>query len=130
MLELLALTLVVAFAGYRMGRAVAQDEITEPFRKMLYRWTYEVPERVVEREFEEAKEDPDAHQKPPTKPRPERRYIYDLFTCPLCIGFWITLVIGLVASANLTDASWIQHLLLAVAATGVQAWMSLREMAE
>jgi len=130
MLELLALTLVVAFAGYRMGRAVAQDEITEPFRKMLYRWTYEVPERVVEREFEESKENPEANNKPPTKPRPERRYIYDLFTCPLCIGFWITLVIGLIASANLTDASWIQHLLLAVAATGVQAWMSLREMAE
>jgi len=130
MLELLALTLVVAFAGYRMGRAVAQDEITEPFRKLLYRWTYEVPELVVEREFEEAKEDPDAHQKPPTRPKTGRRYVYTLFTCPLCIGFWITLAIGLVASAHLTDASLIQHLLLAVSATGIQAWMSLREMAE
>lgn len=128
MLELLALTLVVAFAGYRMGRAVAQDEITEPFRKMLYRWTYEVSPAVVDREFEESEENED--NKPPTRPRPEREYVYTLFTCPLCIGFWITLVIGLIASTHLSDASWVQHLLLAVSACGVQAWMSLREMAE
>lgn len=126
-LELLALILIVAFSGYRIARAITQDKITEEFRKKLFSWTYEVPDRVADQKFEEA--ETNDHVKPPTRPKKSHQYVYNLLTCPLCVGFWITLAIGLVASTQYTDGSVFHHLLVAIAATGVQAFLSLREMA-
>lgn len=102
--ELLIITLVVALAGYRLARAVSVDDITKPIRDLLYRWTYgELP------------------------PKRYRVFLLDLIGCPVCSGWWITITLGLVASAQLTDAPLIQHLLLAVAAAGGQCWLTVRE---
>lgn len=103
--ELLVLTLVVALAGYRLARAVSVDDITKPIRDLLYRWTY-------------------GTGKPPKN---YRQFLFDLVTCPICTGWWITITLGLVTSMSLTDAPAVQHLLLAVAAAGGQCWLTVRE---
>lgn len=104
MINLLALVVIVAFAGYRLARAVAVDEITSPFRRLLYRRAYES-----------------------LPPRRSRVFLSDLFSCPLCIGFWMTLVLGLVASTNFTDGSIFQHGLIAMASAGGQCLLNMRE---
>lgn len=104
MVELLVLTLVVALAGYRLARAVSVDDVTLPIRQGLYRWTYERG-----------------------APKSYRVFLLDLINCPVCSGWWITIGLGLAASAQLTDAPITQHILLAIAAAGGQCWLTTRE---
>jgi hypothetical protein len=103
--QLFVLTPVVAFAGYRLARAVSVDDITKECRDLLYRWTYETGE----------------------PPKNYRRFLVDLIGCPICTGWWITITIGLICSSQLIDGPLVLHLLLAVSAAGGQCWLTLRE---
>lgn len=72
----LAVVVVLAFATFRLARLVAIDSLTLPFRERIYdfAWTGEFPDGSARPE--------------PVARAPWRTYVYELVTCPHCIGVW------------------------------------------
>lgn len=91
---------IVALIGFRASRAIAMDDVGRPIRD----WTVKFRGR-----------------KPRSRPR---TWLVGLMQCPHCIGFWLTLAIGLVVSAIMLDVDWIIDLIIAAAATGAQSLMA------
>lgn len=97
--EVLIFIAVVGLAGYRLGHAVATDEISKPFRDWVYT------------------------KASATKRGPLRSFIYfvsDLISCPFCIGFWMTGGMSLILTAQIEDFNSALHIAIALASTGVQ----------
>lgn len=92
-----------ALAAYRIGRAVAVDSITLGFRKRIYKLAY-----------------PDGSQDGHGTILHPWDWLYNLISCPHCVGFWATLAIWLVWGQGHFWA-----LLVAVlAAAGVQSFLA------
>lgn len=72
---------VLAFVVYRAARVVTRDTISLPFRQRLFllAWTPQPNDP-----------DTDLPVEPVQRGREWRRWTYDLFTCPLCMGIWLT----------------------------------------
>lgn len=66
----LATIVVLALATYRCARLVSRDTLTMPMRDSLYAWAYS------------------DRRGTPTPRAPWRTWVYELVTCPLCIGVW------------------------------------------
>lgn len=84
----LAVIVVLGLAAYRLARLVAVDSLTEDVRAVVYRWAWI--------------DDPDADVDPSPRGR-VRPYLYELLTCPFCVGVWtsagVFVVYGLVAAS-------------------------------
>lgn len=103
---ILIIMLVCAFAGWRLTRALVEEDIGEPVRKWIGVWIYKI--KVID------EEDPKA-------PARWKVWIGELVTCPYCFGAWLTAAITLVVGPQLLDLPILAWLALAVAAAGVQA---------
>lgn len=65
---------VLGLAAYRAQRLVTADSITTALREALYRFAW------VDAD--------DALADHPVARAPWRTYVYELFTCPWCLGIW------------------------------------------
>jgi hypothetical protein len=110
---------LLALAAYRMARVVTTDSISLAFRERLYRWTWDDTNPEVQRE-------PDGTEVFVPKARaPWRTYAYELFTCPLCLGFWAAAAVYSAWRWWDTDAV---HAVIAVfAIAGLQCFLATRE---
>lgn len=110
--------LLVGFAGYRLARAVAADSIFDAQRMWIYRKAYQPdPSGMSLRKVEMAEK----NEGVVTGSR-FWRWLYALATCPLCCGFWITLLVWF-AWTDWTFTT--RSVIAAVAATGVQCFATL-----
>lgn len=78
----LAAIVLVGLAAYRATRLVTTDTLTDPIRDALYHWAWddEHPRVVVLRSGEQVQE--------PSPRGPVRTWLYELATCPHCVGVW------------------------------------------
>jgi Protein of unknown function (DUF1360) len=97
---LIVIIIVIALIGFRAGRAVSMDDIGEPIRRLS-------------RDLCDAK--PDSRV---------RHWFVGLVKCPHCIGFWLTIAVGLVVTAVWLDAELIDDVIIIAAATGAQSLFS------
>lgn len=73
---------ISALAAYRATRIFTRDSITDPWRDRLFEWAW----------------DDSSGQ---TQPRNAlRTYVYELLTCPMCLGVWFA------AGAYVTYRYW------------------------
>jgi hypothetical protein len=105
---------VLAFAAYRMARAVALDDITLPFRERLYAFAWDDEEAEVV----------DGNYVPKAR-APWRTWLWSLFTCPLCIGFWISC--ALYACWRWLDYEAVHVIIVMFAIAGAQCFLQQRE---
>ena len=98
--ELIVIIVVIALIGFRAGRAVAMDDIGEPIRRLS-------------RNLSGAKPSSRA-----------RRWFVGLVKCPHCIGFWLTIIVGLIVTGQWLNANAMTDGILIVAATGLQSLFS------
>lgn len=107
-------SLTLGLAGSRLTAAVAIDEVTQPVRNRVKRWAEDAG-------------DPDS----PfiiTKRMKRRLYAAKLISCQLCAGWWITMIMSLVATAVAFNIHWVLDIVLALSSTGVQRLIAIREM--
>lgn len=102
---------VVALATYRTARIFTVDSIAQPWITRLYAWAWD---------------DNEGHARPQPK-GPVRTYVYELFSCPYCLGVWIAAVLWALArfGCSVTDA-----LLVILASAGVQTFMQSQSEVE
>ena len=98
--DLVLLIIVIAWIGFRAGRAVAMDDVGEPIR----RWSQNL-----------------ASGNPRSK---RRRNLVKLLECPHCIGWWLTLIISFIVSAQLADYDLSIDIIAACAAGGLASLFS------
>jgi hypothetical protein len=103
---ILIVMLVCAFAGWRLTRALAEEDVGAPARKWIGAWIYKI----------KVEDEPN-----PKAPARWKIWIGDLVVCPYCIGFWMTAAITLVVGPQLLDLPILAWLALAAAAAGAQA---------
>lgn len=103
---ILIVLLLASLIGFRLGRAVAMDDVGRPLRD----WTVRVKAG-----------------KPRSRPR---RWLVGLFKCPHCIGFWFTLGASFIVSAVMLDVDWPVDIIIALAASGAQSLFTTRAQAE
>lgn len=109
---------VLAFAAYRMGRAIALDDISLPFRDRLYAFAWDDEGGTVETRDGERVLVPRARAG-------WRTWLYSLFTCPLCIGFWISC--ALYAAWRWLDYEAVHVIIIMFAIAGAQCFLQMRE---
>jgi hypothetical protein len=118
--------LIVALAGHRVARAIAHDDISEPFRTWVsgkaYRWPDRDPWPDGARDEQDAVL---AGWAPPGEAVRRSRvwsWVYGLVSCPHCCGFWIS--IGLWALwVNVGDLRvWV----MGVAVAGAQSVLTAK----
>jgi hypothetical protein len=115
--SVLAYALVV-FAAYRMARAIAVDDISLPFRDRLYAFAWSDEEGEIE----------ERESGPVLIPKARagwRTWIWSLFTCPLCIGFWISA--GLYCAWRYWDTEAVRVVIAIFAVAGAQCFLATRE---
>lgn len=106
--------IVVALAAYRVARLVALDTISLPFRERLFSFAYD-EEHPVEGDGEWV-----------AAPRAGwRTWLYDLFTCPLCVGVWVSA--GLYAAWRWWDTDPVRAVIVVLAVAGAQCFLATRE---
>lgn len=94
--------LVLAFATYRATRVFTTDTLSDEPRAALYRWAWR-----------------DSQTRPEPEPRAAwRTYVYELATCPFCLGVWCAGVLYLLWRA---DSPVLRGLIVVLAIAGVQA---------
>jgi Protein of unknown function (DUF1360) len=103
---ILIVMLVCAFAGWRLTRALVEEDVGEPVRKWIGAWVWKI----------KVEDEPD-----PKAPPKWKTWIGDLVVCPYCVGWWMTAVITLVVGPQLLDLPILAWLALAAGAAGVQA---------
>jgi hypothetical protein len=80
----LEIVAVLGLAAFRLTRLVTTDTITDPLRGWLYRWAWDesTPIEVTA---------PDGRRVLVPSPRAAwRTWLYDLLTCPWCLGVWFS----------------------------------------
>lgn len=95
--DALLVLIVVGIATYRIARAIAVDDITRPMREKIAYGT-RTPSRLAE-----------------------------LVLCPICVGFWVGMTLGLGYGYWLTDWSWPHVWLVALAAVGLGCFLSVAD---
>lgn len=114
-----ALTYVLlAFAAYRVARIVTTDTISIPFRERLYDWAWDEENGKVERKAETAIVTPVARAA-------WRTYVYELFTCPLCLGVWVAA--ALYCAWRWWDTEAVRAVIAIFAIAGAQCFLQTRE---
>lgn len=94
--------LVCGLAAFRLARAIAVDDIMLGFRAWLHEAAY----------------GPDPGD--PVEAGVFWRWAYALFSCPFCVGFWISLALY----AMWTQWGWARPGIAAVAVAGVAAQLA------
>lgn len=102
---------LVALATYRTARIFTVDSIAQPWITWLYAWAWDDNEGRAQ----------------PQPNGPLRTYVYELFSCPYCLGVWIAAVLWALAryGCTVTDA-----LLFILAAAGVQTFLQSQSEVE
>lgn len=101
--------LIAALAGHRAGRYVAIDALSASHvenRERLMLWA--------------------THEGLPDWQVKIRLFFYDMWTCPHCVGFWLTCIASL---ALATRWRWLRFLVGCWAAAGVQSTLASFQMA-
>lgn len=106
---MIEVAVIAGLAGYRLTRAVTTDTITEPLRRGLAAWAY--PQEELEGGGKSR--------------HVVRQWLFNLLTCPLCLGFWITLSVALAFQAAIHWPGSLEALVVALAACGAQALATL-----
>jgi hypothetical protein len=83
----LPVLVVLAFAAFRLTRMVTDDSLTHAFRGRLYRWAWNDAEPV------EVTDENGAAVMVPSSRGPVRSYVYELLTCPWCLGVWVSALV-------------------------------------
>lgn len=115
-LEAFIALVVVGLASYRLTRVIVSDTITASFRVWLWRHAYDDGgyDSLTERNVT-------------TRRSWAWEKLYQLFTCPFCTGWWISL--AFYWAWMFADWRWTHHAIAALAATGIQAVISSRPSA-
>jgi len=106
--------LVVGLAGYRLTRVVTSDSISDPFRAWL--WDRAYTHAGMTYDFQHDTQAPAVRSK-------AWRWVYDLLSCPYCLGFWLTLAVWW---GYTFGPEWVERGVEALAAVGVQAFIASR----
>lgn len=88
----LSWVVIGALALFRIARIIGEDDIAEPVRARLYRWSWSDTERV--KTYDEDTGDETVVTMAREHPEPRgvvRPYVNALLTCPLCLGFWLAI---------------------------------------
>jgi hypothetical protein len=110
--------LIVGAAGYRLGRVVALDSIFDTPRMWVYRKAYQPdPSGLSLRKVERAEKNDGL-----VIGDWWWRWLYGLVSCPLCCGWWITLVLWF-AWTEWTFTT--RNVIAGIAAAGVQCALTL-----
>ena len=109
---------ILGLAAYRAARLIATDSLTQDARAALYRWAWLDP---PDGERAWSCFDKDGNDAPCPRGR-VRPYVYELITCPFCIGVWMS------GAAFVVWALWLGcfpnlavSLLVVLAVAGVQS---------
>lgn len=79
----LAVIVVIGLASLRLTLLITTDSITAPLRDWLYDFAWDEERMVTQRDgFVE-----------PTPRAPWRTYVHELFTCPWCMGLWMSVIV-------------------------------------
>ena len=108
---------LLAFAAYRAARAVALDDISLPLRERLYEFAYDDEHPVID-EFDRTLTRPGVRA-------PWRTWLYQLFTCPLCIGFWISA--AFYSAWRWLDYEAVHVVIIIFAIAGAQCFLQQRD---
>lgn len=112
---ILIVVLIAGLCGWRITRAITEEVVGQKFRERVGHWAYAHHPEEIDAPVEE--------KQPPIDDRPSRWkvWVYDLIVCPYCFGEYVTSAVALVLAPQVLDTSILVYLVLAVAASGVQA---------
>lgn len=99
---------VLALATYRVARIFTVDSISEPWIAFLYRWAWNPPRP--------------GHAAEP-KAGAYRTWIYELLSCPLCLGVWTS---GALYALWRWGGGVMRGVVVVLAVAGVQAVLQIK----
>lgn len=109
---------VLALAAYRIARVPTKDSISLAWRERLYAWAWDD-------ENAEVQHTADGDVFVPKSRGSVRSYVYELLTCPLCLGVWVAAAVYSAWRWWDTDAV---HAVIAIfAVAGLQCFLALKE---
>lgn len=109
---------LLAFAAYRLTRIVTTDTISLPFRERLYRFAWSDEDGTVETREKGKVLVPKARAA-------WRTYLYELLTCPLCLGVWVAA--GVYSAWRWWDTDAVHAFIAIFAVAGAQCFLQMRE---
>ena len=72
---------LIALASYRIARAITVDTISAAARGRVYRWAWDDDTPIPI---------PGTTEYSPTARGSVRTYLFDLVSCPVCMGVWVS----------------------------------------
>ena len=91
------MTTLIGLAAYRLARIPGLDQVAEPFQGWLHDWVLG-----------------------PRGNYRTKQWFQQLVLCPICLGWWLALIIGLAYGYLATDLQWETVWLATIAAAGVE----------
>lgn len=104
----------VSLAAYRVTRVVVADSISDPFRAWVWNRAY-----TANGGWDSLKDAPSVVVRSRAW-----RWAYDGLSCSFCVGWWVTLCLWW---GYMFGPEWFERCVEALAAVGVQAFVSSRK---
>lgn len=92
---------VLVLAAYRITRLIAVDDLTAPLRERARQWSFG-----------------------PTRFGGPAVMLYELVTCPFCVGVWVSAAVVLFAANTVVPLHWEWVVLVTAAVAGGQSLCS------